>query len=101
MIFGRALRHETSLAPTRPTKLMTTSLLPSPRLGRVLACGALFLALLATGRALPERNFETTRARAAEVTMMVELLERYNFNHQAVDSQQKPDLGQKLVQASV
>jgi carboxyl-terminal processing protease len=97
MIFGMALRHETSLAPTRPTKLMTTSLLPSPRLGRVLACGALFLALLATGRALPERNFETTRARAAEVTMMVELLERYNFNHQAVDIQQKPDLGQKLV----
>jgi len=29
--------------------------------------------------------------------MMVELLERYNFNHQAVDIQQKPDLGQKLV----
>ena len=76
---------------------MISSLLPFPRPGRFLASGVLFLVLLATGRALPERNFETTRARATEVTLMVELLEQYNFNHKAVDSQLKPDLGQTLI----
>jgi len=72
-------------------------LLSISRVHRVLASGALFLAILATGRALPERNFETTRARAAEVTTMVELLEQYNFNHKAVDTQLKPDLSHDLI----
>ena len=76
---------------------MTYSLLPFPRLCRTLAVGALFLAVLSASRALPERNFETTRARAAEVSTMVELLEQFNFNHQAVDGQLRPDLGQKLI----
>jgi carboxyl-terminal processing protease len=62
-----------------------------------LAVGALFLAVLSSSQALPERNFVTTPARAAEVSTMVELLEQFNFNHQAVDSQLKPDLGQNLI----
>src|SRR5664280_735364 len=76
---------------------MISSLPPFPRLGRALAVAALFLAVLSSSRALPERNFETTRARAAEVSTMVELLEQFNFNHQAVDNQLKPDLGQNLI----
>jgi len=76
---------------------MMSSLPPFSRLCRTLAVGALFLAGLSTSRALPERNFETTRARAAEVSTMVELLEQFNFNHQAVDNQLKPDLGQNLI----
>jgi len=76
---------------------MTSSSLPFPRSSRILAAGALFLAILATSRALPERNFETTRARAAEVCTMVELLEQINFNHQVVDNERKPDLGQDLI----
>jgi carboxyl-terminal processing protease len=58
----------------------------------------LFLSVLSTSRALPERNFETTNARAAEVSTMVELLEHFNFNHHAVDQKSKPDLGQILIQ---
>jgi carboxyl-terminal processing protease len=76
---------------------MTSSFLPFPRLCRTLVVGALFLAVLSASRALPVRNFVTTRARATEVSTMVELLEQFNFNHQAVDSQQKPDLGQNLI----
>jgi carboxyl-terminal processing protease len=76
---------------------MTSSLLPFPRFCRALAVSALFLAVLSTSRALPDRNFETTHAQAAEVSTMVELLERFNFNHQAVDNKLKPDLGQNLI----
>ena len=76
---------------------MISSFLPFLRPGRLLASGALFLVLLATGQALPERHFETTRARAAEVTTMVQLLEEYNFNHQEVDHKLKPDLSQDLL----
>jgi carboxyl-terminal processing protease len=78
-------------------KPMISSLLPFSRFCRVLAVGALFLAGLATSRALPERNFETTNARAAEVSTMVELLEQFNFNHQAVAQKLKPDLGRNLI----
>ena len=76
---------------------MTSFLTSFPRPGRALAAGILFLAVLSAGRALPDRKFETTRARAAEVSTMVELLENYNFNHEAVDNQLKPDVGQKLI----
>ena len=76
---------------------MISSFLPFLRPGRLLASGALFLVLLATGQALPERHFETTRTRAAEVTTMVQLLEEYNFNHQEVDHKLKPDLSQDLL----
>jgi len=78
-------------------KPMISSLLPFPRFCRVLAVGALFLAVLSTSRALPELNFETTKARAAEVSTMVQLLEQFNFNHKAVDQKLKPDLGQILI----
>ena len=76
---------------------MTSSFLRFPRFCRALAVGALFLAVLSASGALPERNFVTTRARAIEVSTMVELLEEYNFNHQAVASQLKPDLAQNLI----
>jgi carboxyl-terminal processing protease len=76
---------------------MTSSLLPFPRFCRALAVTALFLAVLSTSRALPDRNFVTTHAQAAEVSTMVELLEHFNFNHQAVDNKLKPDLGQNLI----
>ena len=55
------------------------------------------LVLLSTGRALPERNFETSRALATEVSTMVELLEQVHFNHEAVNNRPKPELGQNLI----
>jgi carboxyl-terminal processing protease len=67
------------------------------RLRRTAAACVVFLAVLTAARALPERNFETTRARAAEVSTMVDLLEHFNFNHQAVDRQLKPELGHDLI----
>lgn len=76
---------------------MTSSIPPSFRLRRLLASGVFLLVLLTTGRALPERKFETTKARAAEVTTMVELLEHFNFNHEAVDSKLRPDLSHDLI----
>lgn len=76
---------------------MTSSLPLFPRFRRALTASALFFSLLATSRALPERNFETTPARAAEVSTMVALLDQYNFNHEAVDSQLKPALGENLI----
>ena len=76
---------------------MMSSLLPFSRVRRTLAVGALLLAALSASRALPEHNFETTPARAEEVSMMVKLLEQFNFNHQTVDDQLKPDLGQNLI----
>jgi carboxyl-terminal processing protease len=91
------MRHETTREPFFLKKPMTSSLLPFPRFCRALAVSALFLAVLSTSRALPDRNFETTHAQAAEVSTMVELLERFNFNHQAVDNKLKPDLGQNLI----
>jgi carboxyl-terminal processing protease len=67
------------------------------RLYRTAVVSAIFLALLTAARAMPERNFETTRARATEVSTMVDLLEHFNFNHEAVDRQQKPELGHDLI----
>ncbi len=67
------------------------------RLYRTAVVGAIFLALLTAARAMPERNFETTRARVTEVSTMVDLLEHFNFNHEAVDRQQKPELGHDLI----
>ncbi|MFA5057259.1 MAG: carboxy terminal-processing peptidase, partial [Opitutaceae bacterium] len=69
-----------------------------PSLWRRTAAGAVvFLAVLATSRALPERNFETSRALAAEVSTTVELLEQVHFNHEAVNSLPKSELGQNLI----
>ncbi len=56
-----------------------------------------FLTIFATGRALPERNFETSRTMATEVSTMVELLEQYNFNHEAVNSEPKSLIGKDLI----
>jgi carboxyl-terminal processing protease len=55
------------------------------------------LVALATGRALPERNFETSRTLATEVSTMVELLEQVNFNHEAVNNEPKDRLGGDLI----
>jgi carboxyl-terminal processing protease len=76
---------------------MMSSFAPLPRLHRTAAVGAVFLAILTAAWALPERNFETTRARATEVSTMVDLLEHFNFNHEAVDRQLKPELGHDLI----
>ncbi|MDD2763379.1 MAG: carboxy terminal-processing peptidase [Opitutaceae bacterium] len=70
--------------------------LPSPW-RQTAAVAAVFFAILATGRALPERNFETSRTLAAEVSTTVELLEQVHFNHEAVNSLPKPELGQNLI----
>ena len=67
------------------------------RLRRTAVACAVFAAVLTAAQALPERNFETSRARATEVSTMVELLEQFNFNHQAVDRQLKPELGRDLI----
>lgn len=67
------------------------------RLRRTAVACAVFAAVLTAAQALPERDFETSRARATEVSTMVELLEQFNFNHQAVDRQQKPELGRDLI----
>ena len=76
---------------------MMSSFQSVARFYRTAVVGAIFLALLTAARAMPERNFETTRARAAEVSTMVDLLEHFNFNHEAVDRQQKPELGHDLI----
>ena len=68
-----------------------------PWLRRPAAAAVVFLAVLTTGQALPERNFETTRTLATEVSTMVELLEQVHFNHEAVNSRPKPELGQNLI----
>ena len=68
-----------------------------PWLRRTAAVVAVSLALLATGRALPERNFETSRTLATEVSTMVELLEQVNFNHEAVNHEPKDRLGGDLI----
>jgi carboxyl-terminal processing protease len=68
-----------------------------PWLRRPAAAAAVFLAVLATGQALPERNFETSHALATEVSTMVGLLEQVHFNHEAVNSRPKPELGQNLI----
>ncbi len=59
---------------------------------------ALALAVLTPARALPERNFETSRPLALEVTTMVELLEQMHFNHEAVNAEPKAQLGRDLIQ---
>jgi carboxyl-terminal processing protease len=69
----------------------------APRLRRTAAAAALALAFLATGRALPERNFQTSRTLATEVSTMVELLEQVNFNHEAVNREPKDKLGADLL----
>ncbi len=66
-------------------------------LRRATLIAGLCLAAVATTRALPERNFETSRTLATEVSTMVELLEQVNFNHEAVNSEPKPQLGQNLI----
>jgi carboxyl-terminal processing protease len=76
---------------------MMSSFQSVSRLYRTAVVSAIFLALLTAARAMPERNFETTRARATEVSTMVDLLEHFNFNHEAVDRQQKPELGHDLI----
>jgi carboxyl-terminal processing protease len=68
-----------------------------PWLRRTVAVVLVSLALLATGRALPERNFETSRTLATEVSTMVELLEQVNFNHEAVNHEPKDKLGGDLI----
>src|SRR5512146_1854237 len=67
------------------------------KLRRMALCAGLCLAAIATSQALPERNFETSRTLATEVSTMVELLEQVNFNHEAVNSEPKPQLGQNLI----
>lgn len=62
----------------------------------LLVVGVIFAAAVAA-RALPERNFETTRARQEEVKTMVEMLEQANFNRIAVNNQSRPDLGKDLL----
>ncbi len=57
----------------------------------------LALAVFTSARALPERNFETSRPLAAEVSTMVELLEQMHFNHEAVNAEKKADLGKSLI----
>jgi carboxyl-terminal processing protease len=74
-----------------------SSLTSLPWLRRTAAALVVSLAVLTTGRALPERNFETSRTLATEVSTMVELLEGFHFNHEAVNSQPKPTLGQNLI----
>ncbi|HTX65890.1 MAG TPA: carboxy terminal-processing peptidase [Opitutaceae bacterium] len=69
----------------------------APRLRRPVAVAALSLAFLATGRALPERNFETSHTLATEVSTMVELLEQVNFNHESVNREPKDKLGGDLI----
>jgi carboxyl-terminal processing protease len=96
-MIGRMLRFETYPAPAFPSRLMMPSPLSLSRLHRTAAACAFFLALLPVARALPERNFETTPARTIEVRAMVDLLEHFNFNHEAVDRQQKPELGHDLI----
>ena len=68
-----------------------------PWLRRTAAVVVVSLALLGTGRALPERNFETSRTLATEVSTMVELLEQVNFNHEAVNHEPKDKLGGDLI----
>ena len=68
-----------------------------PRLRRTATALLASLVLLSTGRALPERNFETSRALATEVSTMVDLLEQVHFNHEAVNSRPKAELGQNLI----
>ncbi len=62
-----------------------------------MAVAGVLLAALATGRALPERNFETSRTLATEVSTMVELLEQVNFNHEALNNEPKDRLGGDLI----
>jgi len=69
-----------------------------PRRLRAPVLLALALAVLAPARALPERNFETSRPLALEVTTMVELLEQMHFNHEAVNAEPKAQLGRDLIQ---
>lgn len=74
-----------------------SSLTSLPWLRRTAAALVVSLAVLTTGRALPERNFETSHTLATEVSTMVELLEQVHFNHEAVNSRPKPALGQNLI----
>lgn len=74
-----------------------SSLTSLPWLRRTAAALLASLALLTTGWALPERNFETSRALATEVSTMVELLEQVHFNHEAVNREPKSELGQNLI----
>jgi len=76
---------------------MMLSLLLPPWRRRTAAAAALSLAFLATGRALPERDFETSRTLATEVSTMVELLEQVNFNHEAVNREPKDKIGADLL----
>ena len=55
------------------------------------------VAALSAARALPERNFETSRPLAAEVRMMVQLLEQMHFNHEAVNAEPKAELGRDVI----
>ena len=76
---------------------MTSLRLPRSRWLRAPLVALAALAVLTTARALPERNFETSRPLAAEVSTMVELLEQMNFNHEAVNAEPKPELGRNLI----
>ncbi len=76
---------------------MLSSLTFLPWLRRPTAAAVVFLAVLTTGQALPERNFETSRSLATEVSTMVELLEQVHFNHEAVNRRPKSELGQNLI----
>jgi carboxyl-terminal processing protease len=77
--------------------MMMSSLSFRPWLRRTAAVAVVFLAVLATGRALPERNFQTSRSLAAEVTTTVELLEQVHFDHETVNRRPKPELGRDLI----
>jgi carboxyl-terminal processing protease len=64
---------------------------------RATAAAALALTVLTAARALPERNLETSRPLAAEVSTMVELLEQMHFHHEAVNAEPKAELGKDLI----
>jgi carboxyl-terminal processing protease len=76
---------------------MIPSFTSPPWWRRTMTVAGVLLVTLATGRALPERNFETSRTLATEVSTMVELLEQVNFNHEAVNNEPKDRLGGDLI----
>ncbi len=76
---------------------MSTHRLSRSRWLRAPAALLAALALAAAARALPERNFETSRPLAIEVMTMVELLEQMHFNHEAVNAEPKAGLGRDLI----